>query len=109
MFVLGELALRLGADAHCRRIGRQAFRKIPLQLLQLAKELIVLGVRHRRTIEDVVLVGCAGQNYPQLGGAAMLLLPCFLQGERWGKGGRRWRSIWAGSLLCSALVLLLLP
>ena len=107
--MLGKLALRLGADAQCRRIRGEALRKILLQLLQLAKKLIVLRVRYCRTIENVVLVGCAGQNYPQLGGAAMLLLPGFLQGKGRGKRGKRWRLILAGSLVCSALVLPLLP
>ncbi len=70
MLVLGELALRLGTDTQSRRIRSEAFRKSPLQLLQLSKELVVLCVRHRRTVENVVLVGCAGEESPQLPRAA---------------------------------------
>ena len=56
MLVLGELALRRCSDTQRRRIGCQTLREAPLQLLQFAKELIVLSVRHRRAVENVVLV-----------------------------------------------------
>ena len=70
--MLRKLALHFGANSQSGRIRRLTLRKILLQLLQLAKELVVIGVRHRRTIENVVLVRCAGEDYPQLGGAAKL-------------------------------------
>src|SRR6266852_9900404 len=72
MLVLSELALGLGADPQSRRIRREAFRKILLQLLELAKELVVFGVRDRRTIQNVVVVGCAGEEAAQLAGATKL-------------------------------------
>jgi hypothetical protein len=72
--MLGELALGLGADPQSRRIRREAFGKILLQLLQLAKELVVFGVRDRRTVQNVVLVGCAGEEPAQLAGALKLRL-----------------------------------
>jgi hypothetical protein len=62
VLVLGELALGLGADAQSGRIRRKALRKILLQLLQLAKELVVLGVRDRRTVKNVVIVGGASEE-----------------------------------------------
>ena len=74
MLVLGELTLRLGTDAKCRRIRRYTLRKNPFQLLELAKELVVFRVRQRRTIEDIVLVRCPGEQDAQLGGAAKLRL-----------------------------------
>jgi hypothetical protein len=56
VLVPGELALDFGADAESRRIGGQALREISLQLLELAKKAVVVGVRKRRTVENVVLV-----------------------------------------------------
>src|SRR6266516_8028669 len=100
--MFGKLALRLCSDAQGWRIGCEALRKVSLQLLQFAKELIVLRVRHRRTVEDVILVGCAGENDPQLGGATMVLRPDFLRkrgrGRGRGRGKMRWRLILAGNL-----------
>ena len=88
MRVLRELALGFGADSKGGRIGSEKIRKILLELLELAKEAVVLGVRNGRTVENVVLVGCAGEQDAQLGGSAMLLL-----------GTLRWRlPIVAGSL-----------
>ena len=72
--MLGELALGLGADPQSGRIRSAAFRKILLQLLELTKELVVLGVRDRRTIQNVVLVGGAGEEAAQLAGAPKLRL-----------------------------------
>ena len=72
MLVFGELALDLGANSQRGRVGGEALRKILLELLQLAKEPVVFRVRHRRTIQDVVLAGRAGEDYPQLAGAAKL-------------------------------------
>jgi hypothetical protein len=75
--VLCELALRLGANPERWRIRSEAVREETLDLLQLSKKPVVLRVRNRRTIEDVVLVGRARENSAQLGGAAMLLLAGF--------------------------------
>ena len=105
--MFGKLALRLCSDAQRWRVGCEALRKTPLQLLQFAKELIVLRVRHRRTVEDVILLRCAGENDPQLGGATMVLRPDFLRkrGRGRGRGKMRWRLILAGNLACPPLVL----
>jgi hypothetical protein len=73
VLVLRELALYLGADSESRRIRGQAIREILLDLLQLAKELVVFGVRNAGTVEDVVFVGRAREKRAQLAGAAMLL------------------------------------
>jgi hypothetical protein len=59
VLVLCELALGLGTDAPRRRIRTAAFGEAPLQVLQLSKELVVLDIRQRRTIEDVVFMGRA--------------------------------------------------
>jgi hypothetical protein len=72
VLVLGELALNLGPDTECRRVGAQTLREIPLQRLQLPKQLVVLGVRQGWTVENVVLVGCAIEDGAQLGGAVKL-------------------------------------
>jgi hypothetical protein len=69
VLVLGELALNLGANAQRWGIRTETFRKLPLQLLKLSKQLVVLGVRNRRTVENVVLVGRAGEQIAQLRGA----------------------------------------
>ena len=74
--MLGELALRLGADSEGRRVGGEALREIPFDLLELAKQLVVFGVRNSRTVQDVVLVRSAGQVNAQIRRAAMLLLAC---------------------------------
>src|SRR6266478_3840737 len=76
--VLGKLALGLCTDPQSWRIRCYALRKIPLQLLELAKELVVLGVRDRRAIQNVVVVGCAGEQAAQLAGALKLELVGFL-------------------------------
>jgi hypothetical protein len=73
MLVLRELTLYLCANSQSGRIGSQALREISLDLLQFAKELVVVGVRNGRAIEDVVFVGRAREKRTQLGGAAMLL------------------------------------
>ena len=72
--MLGELALRLGADSERRRVRGDTLRKIPFDLLELAKQLVVFGVQYSRTVQDVVLVRSAGQMNAQLRRAAMLLL-----------------------------------
>ena len=74
MLVLGELALRLGTDSKRGRIRSQALRKISLELLELPEKAVVLGVRKGRTVEDIVLVRCVGEQAAQLGGSAMFLL-----------------------------------
>ena len=74
MLVLGELALDLGTDPQRWRIGGDALREIPFDLLELAKQLVVFGVRDRRTVKNVVLVRSAGQAGTQLRRAVTLLL-----------------------------------
>jgi hypothetical protein len=96
VLVLGELALWLGADSKGRGIRSDTVRKLPLELLELPKEAVVLGVRNCRTVEDVVLVGCAGEEDAQLRGSAMLLL-----------GTRPWRLRIAAVSLGWLLLLLL--
>jgi len=56
VLVLGELALGLGTDSQSGRVRGEAFREIPFDLLELAKQLVVFGVRDRRTVKNVVLV-----------------------------------------------------
>jgi hypothetical protein len=99
VFVFAELALGLGADSQGGRVGGEAFREIPLDLLELAEQLVVFGVRDCRTVENVVLVRSAGQAGTQLRRAAMLLLAGF---------PRRLRCllIWAGTLGWSLPLLL---
>ncbi len=99
MLVLGELALRLRADSKGGRIGTETVRKIPLELLELPKEAVVLGVRNGRTVENVVLVGRVVQQDTQLRGSVMFLLR------------RPPRRLWlvAGSLECLPLLLLWFP
>jgi hypothetical protein len=96
VLVLGELALRLSADSKSGRIGSEKVRKILLELLELPKEAVVLGVRDGRTVENVVLVRCAGEQAAQLRGSAMLLL-----------GTRPWR-LWIGAVSPGWLFLQLL-
>jgi hypothetical protein len=74
VLVLGELALRLGADSERRRVRGEGVRKISFDFLELAKELVVFSVRDGRTVLDVVLVRSAGEESAQLRRAAMLLL-----------------------------------
>jgi hypothetical protein len=54
--MLGELALDLGTDSQRWRIGGDALREIPFDFLELPKQLVVFGVRDRRTVKNVVLV-----------------------------------------------------
>jgi hypothetical protein len=56
VLVLGELGLDFGTDSPRWRIGGDGLREIPLDLLELAKQLVVFGVRDRRTVKNVVLV-----------------------------------------------------
>jgi hypothetical protein len=74
VLVLDKLALNLGTDAQRRRVRAHTLRESALELLQLPKKLVVLGVRDRRAVENVVVVGCAIENDAQLGGAAKLWL-----------------------------------
>ncbi len=96
MLVLGELALGFRADSKGGRIGSETVRKILLELLELPKEAVVLSVRNGRTVENVVLVRCAGEQAAQLRGPAMLLL-----------GTRPWRPR-IGAVSLGWLFLLLL-
>jgi hypothetical protein len=72
--VLGELALRLRPNPKSGGVRAETVRKISLELLQLAEESVVLGVRNRRTVKDVVLVGSTREQDAQLAGPLMLLL-----------------------------------
>jgi hypothetical protein len=74
VFVLGELALRLGADSKSGRIRSATLREISLEVLELPEETVVFRVRKGRTVQDVVIVRGPGEQDPQLGGPAMLLL-----------------------------------
>jgi hypothetical protein len=97
VLVLGELALRLGADSKSWRIGSATVREISLELLELSEQTVVFGVRKGRTVQDVVLVGGASEQEPKLGGSAMLLL-----------GTLPWR-LWIEAVTLGWLFLLLLP
>jgi len=56
VLVFVELALGLGADSQRGGVGGDAFRESPLDLLELAEQLVVFSVRDGRTVENVVLV-----------------------------------------------------
>ena len=81
--MLRELTLRLGADSEGRRIGGEALREITFDLLELAKQFVVFGVRNCRTVEDIVLVRSARQAIAQLRRALTLLLAGFPRRLRW--------------------------
>jgi len=93
VLVLGELALRLGADSKSGRIRSATVRKTSLELLELPEETVVFRVLNGRTIEDVVLVRRAAEEDPQLGGPAMLLLGTL--------------RLWIGAAILGWLLLLL--
>ena len=57
VLMLDQLTRRLGAYALRRRIGGAERGILLLELEQFAIELVVLGVRNRRPVEHVVLVG----------------------------------------------------
>jgi hypothetical protein len=97
VLMLGELALRLGADSKSWRIRCATFREISFELLELPEETIVFCVRKGRTVQDIVLVGRASEQDPKLGGPAMLLL-----------GTLPWR-LWIEGVTLGWLFLLLLP
>jgi hypothetical protein len=97
VLVLGELALWLGTDSEGGGVGSETVGEISLELLELPKQAVVLGVRNGRTVEYVVRVGRAVEQSAQLRGAAMLLL-----------GTLPWRLlIGAGSLAWLLLLLVL--
>jgi hypothetical protein len=75
--MLGELALGLGTDSQRWRIGSDALREMPLDFLELAKQLVVFCVRDRWTVENVVLVRGAGQETAKLLRPPKLLLAGF--------------------------------
>jgi hypothetical protein len=77
VLVLGELALGLGTDSQRGRVGSDALREIRLDVLELAEQLVVFGVRNCRTVENVVFVRSAGQAGAKLRRATMLLLAGF--------------------------------
>jgi hypothetical protein len=82
MLVLRELALWLGANSERWRIRGEALGEISFDLLQLAKQLVVFGIRDRRTVKYVVLVRSAGEANAQLRRALILLLAGFPRGLR---------------------------
>lgn len=47
---------RLAAHALCRRIGGQQFRMLRLGILQLAHQLVELGITDLRLIENVIQI-----------------------------------------------------
>ena len=65
----GERALRLGADALGRRIGRRELGMRGLDRLQLAHQLVVFDVGDRRLVEHVIAVVGLVDARAQLGGA----------------------------------------
>ena len=64
--VFRELTLRSRADPHRRRVRCSQPGMLGLDLLQLAEELVVLAVRQRRPVEDIVLVRSPVKRFPQL-------------------------------------------
>src|SRR5207253_10715013 len=66
---LRESLQRLAADALGRRVGRAQLRVLLLDLLQLAKELVVLGVRDVRLVQDVVAMRVVVQELQPRSGA----------------------------------------
>ena len=88
--MLGELALGLGANSECRRVGGEELRELLLDHLELAKQLVVLGVRDGRTVEDVVIVRSAGQPNAQFRRAVTLLLAGFPRRLLIGAGTLGW-------------------
>lgn len=88
MLVLGELALGLGTDAQGWRIRSDTIRKVSLELLELPKKNVVLRVRDGRTVENVVFVGCPGEQDAQLR-RALIFLPRRLARRLWFEAGSR--------------------
>src|SRR5204862_6139036 len=66
--VLLEGARRRGADAVGGAVGGLELGMLGLELLQLAKQPVVLGIRQLRLVEDVVGLVRALDEPPQLGG-----------------------------------------
>ena len=66
---LRELVARLRSHALGGRIGRAELRICRLQFGQLAEEAVVLGVRDRRRVEDVIAVVGLAELLAQLVGA----------------------------------------
>ena len=62
-----EPARGRGAHAVGGRVRRDQRRIVSLELLQLAHQLVVLGIRHARVVEHVVAVVGVVQPLPQLG------------------------------------------
>src|SRR4029079_3020106 len=66
MLHLGESAPRDDADPLRGRVGRDEARVVGLERAQLAHEVVVLPVRERRLVEDVVPVVRLGDRSPEL-------------------------------------------
>src|SRR5207247_11145482 len=67
--VLAKRARRRGADAVGGAVGSAELRMRRFQVLELAKQAVVLGVRHFGPVEHVVGVVRPLEEPPQLGGA----------------------------------------
>src|SRR3989454_8335747 len=65
--MLAELLRRRGADAVRGTVGRAELGVLGLELLQLAEQAVVLGVRDLRMVEHVIRVIGALDEPPQLG------------------------------------------
>src|SRR2546425_8282535 len=65
--MLAELLRRCGADAVRGTVGRAELGVLGLELLQLAEQAVVLGVRDLRMVEHVIRVIGALDEPPQLG------------------------------------------
>src|SRR2546426_4603560 len=69
MAVLAKCGGGLGADPVRRRIGNDELRMAGFERLELAKQPVVLGVRHLRPVEHVIRVVRPLEQPPELGGA----------------------------------------
>ena len=70
MRVLRQRRLRWGADAHGRRVCGAKLGVFALEILQLAKELVVFLVGDGRAVEHVVLVRRALDTLAEIGCAS---------------------------------------
>src|SRR5882672_11595913 len=73
MTVLAECARRLAADAERRGVRSLELGVLRFEVLELAEQPVVLGVRQLRLVEEVVPVIRPFQNPPQLSGACCRL------------------------------------
>jgi hypothetical protein len=84
--MLRKLALHFRPDTQRRRILGDAVREGLLDCLELSEKLVVLNVRERRTIQDVVLVGRASEQSAQLRRPTIVLLAGLLRSRVVGAG-----------------------